>query len=1064
MRVISQKILHLILLYSIFVSPMRKAFFCLLISWLASFPIAGHTQKSYLALNAVHLPKLIADNNILMAIRDKAGLLWFVTENGLYRYDGTELLHFGIGTAPALPSLSITALCSDNQGNLWIGFKNGAAKFDLKHWSITELYSPNWNSLSAHDKKITAVACLRNDDVYFGTQSGKLFTAKSGNLVEVADLGAGRIKFKPTGPPLEEPAINNIQEPVKNELWLATGDGMLVNITRNPKGFSRPALYKFALNRGIQISNICYDSSGKCLFSVGDRGIFLSDIKALYSEKRLKILRGLNSEFSTIIKPVALPDSLPATDALIFYIPGGKVGLPIVNKGLVRHIYMYDFSADKWVKDAQSYFAKYPGELIHSISSLARGQVAYISSGGGLIAVHSKTLPFEMKLNSENNINSIRAIYADGENIYIGSYQQYLVKFNRVTGKITPLKTLYVYSILPWGKDTLLIGSEGAGLQWYQPSINKITYIGNNFELTQKASVYQSKYITALQRVNSHQILEGTTRGLHLIDPLHKTLKPVFSNPSAQNMQAVKINALAPYPVHGHKLNNEYLVGTEAGAFITNIQNGQTRNLLPDSIAEEIRQSNVHCFLTFNHQIWMGTSGLGMLSVDSTDNFHFMEWLNSKLTGHTIYSMVKVGSHILIGTNKGFNILDLKDSSLVGYQASDGMHSDEFDQSAWFADGQYIYMGTLNGIVMWNKNNGNDIKKNLPFAIHINKFTVASENNKINTYYHLAYLPADSIHIRIPADSRYFSFTFDNPEDQDKNLPYYYRLGPEQTWVNLGSRREITFNKMTPGKYELQLTRSIKGHSLKDSIFQIPITILPAYYQTFWFKLLVLLLISGLVFLVMRLRQNQLDKERLLRTKIAGDLHDEIGSSLTRIWHEAQRLHNGAPISTKSEFPPAEEKKLQHIAETSQEAIAMLSDMVWSIDAQYDTLDELLIRMKTYVYQLQNDDEISVKMVTTNVSTEKKVTQIIRQNLFLLFKEAINNAIKYGDGAIIDIIIEIDVKIKMQITNSFDQMKKNTTSTIGGHGIANMQRRVKNMNGELCIERKENKFTLIIIV
>lgn len=440
-----------------------------------------------------------------------------------------------------------------------------------------------------------------------------------------------------------------------------------------------------------------------------------------------------------------------------------------------------------------------------------------------------------------------------------------------------------------------------------------------------------------------------------------------------------------------------------------------------------------------------------------------MEWLNSKLTGHTIYSMVKSGTYILIGTNKGLNVLDLKDSSVLSYQASDGMYSDEFNQAASFTDGKEAFLGTLNGIVWWNKNRESLDKRALPFEIHINKFTVADQDNHLKTLYHLAYLSPDSFNIKIPANARYFSLTFDNPGDQDKNASYYYRFGPKETWVNLGSRREITFNKMQPGQYELQLTRHINDKHLQASVFQIPITILPAYYQTVWFKVLVLLFITGITYLIIRLRQNQLDKERHLRTKIAGDLHDEIGSSLTRIWHQAQRVQPDAISSTFSAEKLAEEKKLQHIAATSQEAIAMLSDMVWSIDAQFDTLEELLVRMKTYVYQLQNDYDIAIEMVISNASRETKVSQIVRQNLFLLFKEAINNAIKYGNGSIINIILDIEDKICMKITNHFDHRVKSSRA-IGGRGIANMQRRVKNMNGELVIESVGNIFTLTITV
>jgi signal transduction histidine kinase len=261
----------------------------------------------------------------------------------------------------------------------------------------------------------------------------------------------------------------------------------------------------------------------------------------------------------------------------------------------------------------------------------------------------------------------------------------------------------------------------------------------------------------------------------------------------------------------------------------------------------------------------------------------------------------------------------------------------------------------------------------------------------------------------------------------------------------------------------LQLTRNIKAKNGQASIFQIPITVLPAYYQTIWFKILMLLIITAIIILIIKYRQRQLDKERNLRTKIAGDLHDEIGSSLTRIWHQAQRIRLGDFNRTPSDSRLADQKKLQHIAATSQEAIAMLSDMVWSIDAQFDTLDELLVRMRTYVYQLQNDYDIAIKMVSGNVAKDRKVSQIVRQNLLLLFKEAINNAIKYGDGALINITIDMDTRIKMEITNTFDEQTKKT-SAIGGRGLENMQRRVNKMHGELKIDRHDNLFRLVIIV
>src|SRR5690606_23796095 len=108
--------------------------------------------------------------------------------------------------------------------------------------------------------------------VYYGTQSGKLFRVHQDSLIQIADLGTGRISFSPMGPPLKEPAITNIQEPIAGQLWLTTEDGLLVSIDKTAQGFEKPLIYRHPAIVNLPIKNICYDSSGKCLFSVADQG------------------------------------------------------------------------------------------------------------------------------------------------------------------------------------------------------------------------------------------------------------------------------------------------------------------------------------------------------------------------------------------------------------------------------------------------------------------------------------------------------------------------------------------------------------------------------------------------------------------------------------------------------------------------------------------------------------------------------------------------------------------------------------------------------------------------
>src|SRR3546814_14853373 len=124
-----------------------------------------------------------------------------------------------------------------------------------------------------------------------------------------------------------------------------------------------------------------------------------------------------------------------------------------------------------------------------------------------------------------------------------------------------------------------------------------------------------------------------------------------------------------------------------------------------------------------------------------------------------------------------------------------------------------------------------------------------------------------------------------------------------------------------------------------------------------------------LVAVVFRYREIQLQKERRLRIKIADDLHDEVGSSLTRIWHQASQA-----------IPVMEQRKpLRAISETRREAIATMSDILWSIDAGFDTLRDLIMRMTNYIYKLEDEWGIMLTLSLKGRCQNQKERQIVGQ-------------------------------------------------------------------------------------
>lgn len=203
-----------------------------------------------------------------------------------------------------------------------------------------------------------------------------------------------------------------------------------------------------------------------------------------------------------------------------------------------------------------------------------------------------------------------------------------------------------------------------------------------------------------------------------------------------------------------------------------------------------------------------------------------------------------------------------------------------------------------------------------------------------------------------------------------------------------------------------------------------------------------------------RNRVQKIRREQNIRNRIAADLHDEVGSSLTRIFYQASMLSAGHRTDGK------QDKQLNLIADTSKQALLTMSDMVWSIDARFDTMKELVIRMKDYVYRLREELDFSYRLEERGEVESGKVSQTVRQNLFLIFKESLTNALKYGDGSEIVIVIAIDKTIQLVITNRYAAKRSAVADQQGGRGLENMRRRATKIGGVLSVDEHDGVFKL----
>ena len=227
-----------------------------------------------------------------------------------------------------------------------------------------------------------------------------------------------------------------------------------------------------------------------------------------------------------------------------------------------------------------------------------------------------------------------------------------------------------------------------------------------------------------------------------------------------------------------------------------------------------------------------------------------------------------------------------------------------------------------------------------------------------------------------------------------------------------------------------------------------------AFYSQWWFYLLGSLFISVIVYLIFRYRLQQVVKMERMRSSISGDLHDEVGASLTSISIFSEMAKGSvSPLSKEAQY-------LQRIGERSRESIEKMGDIIWSINPDNDNLQQLLVRMKNYATEITEAKDIAIvwnqtgKLDTTSLNMEQ------RKNFYLLFKEVINNAIKHSAAKNIVIKLASSGDV-ISILMTDDGKGFDTSAASSGNGLKSMRRRASLLHGEISIISQKGKGTTV---
>lgn len=213
-------------------------------------------------------------------------------------------------------------------------------------------------------------------------------------------------------------------------------------------------------------------------------------------------------------------------------------------------------------------------------------------------------------------------------------------------------------------------------------------------------------------------------------------------------------------------------------------------------------------------------------------------------------------------------------------------------------------------------------------------------------------------------------------------------------------------------------------------------------------------------------REERLAELQRVRTRIAADLHDDIGSALTQIAVLTEVARNHAQLETVH-------TPLERITSVSNELVEAMSDIVWAINPRKDHLSDLTLRMRRFASEILTDRDIDFEFNTPDKMPDAPLGANLRREVFLIFKESINNLVKHSAAteAAIDFLLEKDfltLRLKDNgrgfnpltngVNEDFDWKK-----AAGGNGLLSMKRRASELGGEYRIESEIGKGTIITL-
>lgn len=288
----------------------------------------------------------------------------------------------------------------------------------------------------------------------------------------------------------------------------------------------------------------------------------------------------------------------------------------------------------------------------------------------------------------------------------------------------------------------------------------------------------------------------------------------------------------------------------------------------------------------------------------------------------------------------------------------------------------------------------------------------------------------------------------------EKQTLFSYRLQGSATdeWSRPSNEASVRFVNLAPGKYVLHVKAVFPNGLYPEANAQYAFQVLAPWWQTWWFKALILATAGGLIVLLVRgYFRRKLERQRVLlekrqavekeRSRIASDMHDDLGAGLSTIRFLSEKVRRN-PAVTKNE--------IEKIAGISVELVENMNEIIWAMNEENDTLEDLLFYTRSYAKEYCEENQLHCTVDFPEQIPPVFVSGELRRNVFLTVKESLHNIVKYARATEVGLSIHVESELSVSIKDNGVGFSNHDNNT-GGNGLRNMRRRIESIGGEFAV-------------